>query len=689
MTVPATTRKAGPFTGTGSQTVFPFSFKIFAVTDVKLVQADANGIETTLNSGYTVTMNSDQVATPGGSVTLSTALASGYKLSIIGNLPYDQTLAIPGGGNYNPVAHENALDRIVEQMQQISEVAGRQLVLPVTAAIANTTLPSPASNKLISWNASADGLQNIDPVSLATVVAFGTANADVFTGTGAQTAFTLSANPGAQANLDVSVGGVTQTPGLDYTWSGGTTVTFTAAPPNGARVLLRYFQGLPQGTTDSAASTYTPDGGGSAVSTTVQTQMRRSKTVSGFTSVQAAFDYCIANNYDLEIDQLVTLTSSINIDRLVDGAAFDNYFRVFSKNGGGFKVTTAMAMFTTSIAFTTDPVSQLVFFDGVTFIGNSGASYVLNGGRFLRTRFDKCNFDKVLCCNSTIYTQSIYITNCNIRRIVGTFWTSTAQCYDFKFIGNIVEAVTGNVLSLAKAIGCAVMGNLLEGVTGTAITYNGSSGLTISGNYFESNGIDIDGTGATQANGVLISGNYFSHTAGASNPATYSVIWGNGSPTGCASIGNYHTARMHNFPVAGMDVFVKDSATTSLYNNEPNPLFNTTLMLNDGALGPTYGGVIKGYGIGGRGPLLGLGTLSAGVYNEGITIDENMNTTLKGSAFISGATTSAPAGQLNIGKTTATTVGAAGAASALPAAPATYLQINISGTFYKIPVYNN
>ena len=281
MTVPATTRKAGPFTGTGSQTVFPFSFKIFAVTDVKLVQADANGIETTLSSGYTVTMNSDQVATPGGSVTLSTALASGYKLSIIGNLPYDQTLAIPGGGNYNPVAHENALDRNVEQMQQISEVAGRQLVLPVTAAIANTTLPSPASNKLISWNASADGLQNIDPVSLATVVAFGTANADVFTGTGAQTAFTLSANPGAQANLDVSVGGVTQTPGLDYTWSGGTTVAFTAAPPNGARVLLRYFQGLPQGTTDSAASTYTPAGTG-AVATTVQTKLRESVSVKDF-----------------------------------------------------------------------------------------------------------------------------------------------------------------------------------------------------------------------------------------------------------------------------------------------------------------------------------------------------------------------------------------------------------------------
>lgn len=277
MTVPATTRKAGPYTGTGVQTVFPFSFKVFAITDVKVVVADTGGNESTLSSGYTVTVNADQVASPGGSVTLSAALASGYKLSLLGNLPYDQTLALPGGGNFNPVAVENALDRIVEQVQQISEAGSRVLALPATAN-ASGTLPAPAANKVIGWNATGDALQNLDAGTLATVVAFGTANADIFTGTGAQTVFTLSANPGAQANLDVSVGGVTQYPGFDYSWSGGTSVTFTVAPPNGVKVLLRYFQGLPQGTTDSAASVYTPAGTGAAVSN-VQTKLRESPSV--------------------------------------------------------------------------------------------------------------------------------------------------------------------------------------------------------------------------------------------------------------------------------------------------------------------------------------------------------------------------------------------------------------------------
>lgn len=270
MTVPATTRKAGPFTGNGTQTVFPFAFKIFATTDVKVVVADTTGTESTLSSGFTVNMNADQVASPGGSVTLSTALATGYKLALLGNLPYDQTLAIPGGGNYNPVSHENALDRIVEQVQQVAEVGSRVLTLPVTAGGASTTLPSPAGSKFIGWNAAGTALENIDQSTLVTSVAYGTANSDIFSGDGVQTVFTLTNNPGTQANLDIDIGGVTQTAGIDFTWTSGTTVTFTVAPPSGVRIQARYMQALAQGTADAAATTVTDSGGWfSAVATKV------------------------------------------------------------------------------------------------------------------------------------------------------------------------------------------------------------------------------------------------------------------------------------------------------------------------------------------------------------------------------------------------------------------------------------
>jgi hypothetical protein len=151
MTVPATTRKAGPFTGNGSQTVFPFTFKIFATTDVKVTQADLSGVETVLSSGYTVSMNSDQVASPGGSVTLTTALVTGYKLSLTGNLPYDQTLALPGGGNFNPTVLESDLDRVTMQLQQLNEAISRAVVASVTSG----TDPSTLAATLIAAAASA------------------------------------------------------------------------------------------------------------------------------------------------------------------------------------------------------------------------------------------------------------------------------------------------------------------------------------------------------------------------------------------------------------------------------------------------------------------------------------------------------------------------------------------------------
>lgn len=45
-------------------------------------------------------------------------------------------------------------------------------------------------------------------------------------------------------------------------------------------------------------------------------------------------------------------------------------------------------------------------------------------------------------------------------------------------------------------------------------------------------------------------------------------------------------------------------------------------------------------------------------------------------------------GELSIGATTATTVGAAGGAAALPANPVGYININVGGTAYKVPYYN-
>jgi hypothetical protein len=274
MTVPATTRKAGPFTGNGSQTVFPFTFKIFATTDVKVTQADLSSVETVLSSGYTVSMNSDQVASPGGSVTLTTALPTGYKLSLTGNLPYDQTLALPGGGNFNPTVLESDLDRVTMQLQQLNEAISRAVVASVTSGTDPSTLAATLIAAAASASASAASATatlntfkgqyygplsadpTLDPLGNAMtsgdlyfntttnimMVYSGTSWGPVassvsvpyqlLSGTGAQTVYTLNSVPGAVGNLQVSIGGVIQVPTTDYNLSGAT-LTFVSAPPTG------------------------------------------------------------------------------------------------------------------------------------------------------------------------------------------------------------------------------------------------------------------------------------------------------------------------------------------------------------------------------------------------------------------------------------------------------------------------
>lgn len=257
MTVTATTRRSPVYTGNGTTTAFPFVFKVFANTNIQVLVTSAAGVISTavLGSDYTVALNADQTVAPGGTVNYLTAPAAGVSLVILGALPYDQTLSLPGGGNFNPAAIENAFDRTEIQIQQLAEAGTRVLTLPAPA-VAGTSLelPMPSASKLIGWNAAATALTNIDPIAFAGLVAFGTAKADTFTGNSVLTAFTLSSNPTALANIRVAVDGLVLTPTTDYTWVSGTTLTFTVAPATGAEILVQYMLALPQGVADLAAS---------------------------------------------------------------------------------------------------------------------------------------------------------------------------------------------------------------------------------------------------------------------------------------------------------------------------------------------------------------------------------------------------------------------------------------------------
>jgi len=74
---------------------------------------------------------------------------------------------------------------------------------------------------------------------------YGNIQYDTFAGTGSQTQFTLTADPGTIGNLVVSVDGLVQVPVTDYLL-GSSKVIFVTAPPNGSEILARYGVALAQ-----------------------------------------------------------------------------------------------------------------------------------------------------------------------------------------------------------------------------------------------------------------------------------------------------------------------------------------------------------------------------------------------------------------------------------------------------------
>lgn len=298
MTVSSTTRKAGPFAGNGLQTAFPFTFKVFSASDIQVTRADSTGVETVLvlNSNYTVALNADQDSTPGGTVNLSGALATGYALTVTGNMAYSQGTDLPTGGAFNAQNVEDALDRITILSQQLLEAVGRAVKVPATSSTDPAALlqelaadaasaASSAAAALSSYNSFRGtyyGVLAVDPtvdplgtpcgqgdiyfnsitlrmrayngstwadVGVATPT---TVNVQRFSGNGSTTVFTLSNPPAFQNAAEVYISGVAQVPGVDYTVTGAAldTLTFTTAPVAGTnnvfvRTISAYAGGTP------------------------------------------------------------------------------------------------------------------------------------------------------------------------------------------------------------------------------------------------------------------------------------------------------------------------------------------------------------------------------------------------------------------------------------------------------------
>jgi hypothetical protein len=197
MTVTSTSRRAKAL-GNGSTTSFPFTFKVFDTSDLRVVFTADDGSETdlTLDSHYTVVLNADQDVSPGGTVTYpitGAALAASETLVIESAIPSTQGTDFGNAGRFFPQTHEAAFDRAVALVQQVEDKVGRALVVSVNDTDMPSTLPAAAdrANTFLAFDA--DG----NPIASAGTGADAGLRADLAAPAGAGLVGMLLAGTGA------------------------------------------------------------------------------------------------------------------------------------------------------------------------------------------------------------------------------------------------------------------------------------------------------------------------------------------------------------------------------------------------------------------------------------------------------------------------------------------------------------
>lgn len=164
MPISSTTRKAGPYAGNGATVAFAFVFRVFTEDELLLTLTDEDGVETVLDLGtdYDVDFNADQDTSPGGTVTLDTAPATGESLLIQSAVTALQGLDLQNAGGFSPTLITAAFDKLTILVQQVIEAQARTITVPAADDIDGMDLPALAARAGKALVFGADGLPDAE-----------------------------------------------------------------------------------------------------------------------------------------------------------------------------------------------------------------------------------------------------------------------------------------------------------------------------------------------------------------------------------------------------------------------------------------------------------------------------------------------------------------------------------------------
>lgn len=174
MTVSSTQTRVS-YSGNGTTTAFAVPFYFLANSDLLVVLRSSTGLETTqvLNTNYTVT---GAGTFAGGTVTMTSAPASGVTVVISRNAPLTQTTDLLPNDRLPAESVETALDKATMLAQQLDEVIDRSIKFPITDSTSiSATLPvsSSRAGKFLKFSSTGSVTVEAVPTASVSVTDFG------------------------------------------------------------------------------------------------------------------------------------------------------------------------------------------------------------------------------------------------------------------------------------------------------------------------------------------------------------------------------------------------------------------------------------------------------------------------------------------------------------------------------------
>ncbi len=150
------------YTASTGQTIFPYSFKLFSDTDMKVYKTPSGqGANDTndlliLGSDYTVTIDGDN----GGIITLQADTVAGDKITLFRLLPVSRETDYQENGDLLASTLDNDQNYQTYMIADMNGLADRMVQLPMSSQNVSGVLPIPESEQYLRWNSTGTALEN-------------------------------------------------------------------------------------------------------------------------------------------------------------------------------------------------------------------------------------------------------------------------------------------------------------------------------------------------------------------------------------------------------------------------------------------------------------------------------------------------------------------------------------------------